>query len=489
MRLSNFRADAGRSERLIDLITLISAFVLASIAAQALLPSLVDDSFIYLRVAANIAHGTGWVYNPGETSNPATSVLYTLLLVATGSVIGFGEQTLAVAYTVSLCALFTVQYLAWRKSDGWPAAVTIAIGCCFSSCLLGAFGMESPLLLALVSASALSWRRFGDGYRTGLLLGLTALTRPEGIAMLGLVGLLGLARRRIAWRSTLVAVLLMLPWILFATVYFGTAMSQTAAVKAAQRHYGWWATQPDFVIGFLSQPLLPWLTFSVAAIGMVLAWQRARKGDAFALLCIGFGLLQTLGYQLLGAPLGYAWYFACGNFAVDLAILLAGISLIRWLSERIRANAGKTFASAAGCLLLLALMSRFAVAPASMPGAYGLSRQYRVGADWLRTHSDKDDTFAATEIGYLGWYSGLRVLDTHGLIHPDALSELRKGNLHWWYDRGQRPRFVVNHIPAWHGEPGNETWPAELSKDFLSGYHVVFEFDVVRIYERNPGSS
>jgi hypothetical protein len=486
MRLSIFQADAGRSERLIDLTTLVSMFVFASVAAQMLLPALVDDSFIYLRVAANIAHGNGWLYNPGETSNPATSVLYTLLLVATGSVIGFGAQTLAVAFTVSLCALFTIQYLAWRRSDGWFAAVSIAIGCCFSSCLLGAFGMESPLLLALVSASALSWRRLGDSWWTGILLGLTALTRPEGIAMLGLVGLISLARRRIAWRSALATVLVTLPWVVFATIYFGTAMSQTAAVKAAQRHYGWWATQPDFVIGFLHQPLFPWLTFAVAGMGLVLAWQRSRKGDAFALLCIGFGVLQILGYQLLGAPLGYAWYFACGNFAVDLAIMLAGICAIRWISDQIRANAGRTLVSAAGCLLLLALMSRFAVAPALMPTTYGLSRQYRVGADWLRGHSDKGDTVAATEIGYIGWYSGLRVLDTHGLIHPDALPELRKGNLHWWYDRGQRPRFVVNHIPAWHGEPGNETWPAELSKDFLAGYHVVFEFDVLRIYERNP---
>ena len=471
--------------RLIDAATLGVFLLLIAALSHQLLPALVDDSFIYLRIAANIANGDGWVYNLGENANAATSVLYTLLLVAVGILTGFDANTLAIAYGVTLYALLVVQYLAWRESDGWIAAVTIALGSGMSARLLGSFGMECALLLTLVSATALAFRHHGDNWRVGLLVGLTALTRPEGIIVLGVIGLIVLSHRRIAWRSVSVATLSVLPWLLFATLVFGSPMSQTAAVKAAQRHYGWWATQPDFAVGFLLQPRWAWLTLGLAAAGIVIAWSRSRKHDPFAIVCIGFGALQVPGYQFLDAPLGYDWYFAPGNFSADLAILLAGISLLRLLASRLRSPVGSQAVTAIGALALLLAISRIGMAPAAVPGSYGLSAQYRVGAEWLRTHAQPEDSVAATEIGYIGWYSGLRVLDIHGLIHPHALPALRERNLHWWYDLGERPRFVVTHIPAWHGEPGSEqTWPQALSEDFASQYTVVFEHDILRIHER-----
>lgn len=471
--------------RLIDALTIAVFVVLIAGLGRMLLPALVDDSFIYLRIAANIVHGDGWVYNVGENANAATSVLYTLLVVATGALTGFDAHTLAIAYSVTLFSLLAVQYFAWRESDGWIVAVTIALGSGLSARLLGSFGMECALLLTLVSATALAFRHYGDNWRVGLLAGLTALTRPEGIIVLGVIGLIVLAHRRIAWRSLGVAILTVLPWLLFATMVFGSPLSQTAAVKAAQRHYGWWATQPDFAIGFVLQPRFAWLTVALAFAGLAIAWSRSRKHDAFAIICIGFGIVQVLGYQYLGAPLGYDWYFAPGNFAVDLAILLAGISAVRFVAARQRSPAVSQAVTTIGAIALLFVISRIGMAPGLVPGVYGLSAQYRVGAEWLRTHARPEDSVAATEIGYIGWYSGLRVLDIHGLIHPQALQALRERNLHWWYDRGERPRFVVTHIPPWHGEPGSQqTWPHALSDDFASQYAVVFEHDILRIHER-----
>jgi hypothetical protein len=121
-----------------------------------------------------------------------------------------------------------------------------------------------------------------------------------------------------------------------------------------------------------------------------------------------------------------------------------------------------------------------------MPSEYRLSDEYRYAGKWMREHSTQNDAFAATEIGYLGWYSGLRTLDIHGLAHPRSLPWLRKHNLHWWWDVGERPRYVVTHDKPWEGEPGSAaTWPLDLSADFFQQYSLVLKYKAIVVYEKN----
>jgi hypothetical protein len=444
---------------------------------------LVDDSFIYLRISANIGGGQGWLYNSGEVSNGATSTTFVLLVAALGSLIGYSKWTLAAAYGASLYALAALQYLAWRR-DGRVRAVVLAIGVSGGARLLDSFGMETPLLLALVSATALSYRIRGDSALTGLLAGLTALTRPEGVALLGLIGLFELvSHRRLAWRSTLVAMLVFAPWFVFSRWYLGAVLSQTGEIKALQREIGWWATQPGFAISFVQQARFPWLTLPLGVAGFWWVLRHSRR-DSFAPLFVGFGVVQVLGYQLLDAPSGYPWYFAPGNAAVDLCVLLLGAWVVDFVARR---SALPRVLVASATVLLLIPMLRLGMAPLhQLPGPYRMGDAYRAVAEWTRRHSQPGDTLAATEIGYLGWYSQMPILDIHGLVHPRALPWLRQHNLHWWWDTGERPRFVVVHSPPWTGEPGAEdSWPAETSAEFHAQYREVFRADPVRLYERN----
>ncbi len=484
-------ATPGAGLRRFDLAVLAALLPVAAALAWALMATPVDDAYIYLRVAANIAEGHGWSYNPGEPANPATSTSFVLLLAALGRVAGFGTHTLAASFALCLFALLAAHYLAWRRSDGVAIALLACAVIASSSRLLASVGMETALLLAAVSWTALAWQRRGDGWVVGLLAGITALTRPEGLLVLALIGLCALLQRRLAWRSLLAALVVVLPWVVWATLEFGSPLAQTAAVKAAQRHYGWWGQQPDFLIAFLQQPAWPWLTLPAAAIGIVLAARRWRGGDAFAAICIGFGLLQVIGYQFLGAPLGYPWYHAPGNLAVDLALVLVIAAAAAWARRHFTgmaqgARRSRATAVATACTLACApLFLRAGMTPAAWPTPPAFAADYRNSAEWLRAHAAPGDEAAATEIGRIGWHSGLRILDIHGLIHPQALPALREGNLHWWYDAGLRPRFVVSHVPAWHGEPGSaETWPESLSADFFAGYRLVHEHGVMRIHER-----
>jgi hypothetical protein len=252
-------------------------------------------------------------------------------------------------------------------------------------------------------------------------------------------------------------------------------------VKAAQRHYGWWAAHPGFLVEFVSQLRWPWLTLPLASAGVVLAGARARAGDPFALLCIGYGVAQVAAYAALGAPAGYPWYQAAGDLAIDLAVALAVLGFSRALAARVRLRVPPPVLAASVALVL----SGAGATPWRWPAGHPLAPQYREAGLWLRAHGSPSEDVALSEIGYVGWYAGLRVLDVHGLLHPEALSSLRAGNLHWWWDRGLRPRFVLTHTPAWHGEAGSrETWPPALNEAFVASYAPVARLGELRIFER-----
>lgn len=478
------RADA------IDRLVLSGLLLAALAAAVSLQAALVDDAYIYLRIAANIGNGLGWTYNVGEQANAATSATYTLLLTAVGKLVGYGPLALGLAWGIGLAAFACLQYLAWRPLYGRLLALLITVLVAGATRMLDSIGMESALLMALVTAVALAWQRHGDSWVTGVLVGLCMLTRPEGVLVAGLVGVAHLAHtRRLPWRSALAATLLVLPWLAFAHFYFGGIGSHTAAVKAVQRSYGWWATQPGFAIGWLQQMRWPWLSLALAAAGTVLMVRQAIQRHVTGLFCVVFGLAQVSAYQLMGAPAGYHWYYVPGNVAIDLslAVLLAAACLA--LHQRLRGKARAWLPPLAAIAGAAVLLGGVAVMAWRLPAAPYFAAQYRVVGDWLHDHGAPGDTFAATEIGYLGWHAGLKVLDIHALLHPRALPELRKANLHWWWDEGSRPRFVVSHDPPWHGEPGSEqTWPAPLTAQFQQQYHEVFRHGSLRVYERTGGA-
>jgi hypothetical protein len=145
-----------------------------------LLPGLriVDDAYITYRYALNIAHGHGFVYNPGEFVLGTTTPLYTLLLAVTGWLTKSDSYPTisivfnALADTVGVVLLYD---LARRLFSHWlpatvigllwvvaPRSVTFAIG-----------GMETSLFVTMdrkrvgpiLSSVALGRRNFLHFYR------------------------------------------------------------------------------------------------------------------------------------------------------------------------------------------------------------------------------------------------------------------------------------------------------------------------------------
>lgn len=150
-----------------------------------------DDSWIHLQIARNVATGHGWSYNPGEPTGASTSPLWVLLLAPLFWLPG--------DVTVWVKALGSLLYLAnvWLVADltrritgdrrvAWLAGLLTAWG---PTAVWGALsGMEVHLYLLLtllgLRAAVAAHAAGRPGYATTLWLGLAGWARPELWALL-----------------------------------------------------------------------------------------------------------------------------------------------------------------------------------------------------------------------------------------------------------------------------------------------------------------
>ena len=162
-----------------------------------------DDAFITYRMAANLASGHGFVYNPGEWHLGSTAALYGLILAALGWLLG-PDRIPVLSGVLSCASLFATGLMlpalgagassaagggdAARADDiaGWRAGVAAGLLYAASPLLFVTFGGEMPFLLALVTGAFLAERR-GRPRLSAVLAALAALTRPDGVQVIAMV--------------------------------------------------------------------------------------------------------------------------------------------------------------------------------------------------------------------------------------------------------------------------------------------------------------
>jgi hypothetical protein len=162
----------------------------------------VDDAFITFRYAKNLASGFGPVYNVGERVEGYTNFLWMLLLAA-GAKLQLQPEAvsrwLGVAFGAG--AIGATAWLAGATTTSWRTWIPpafLAVHPAFAS--WGPGGLEVPMFACLltwgVGLAALESDSGTLKPLSALLLGLASLTRPEGIAVAGLVAAIALAPGR-----------------------------------------------------------------------------------------------------------------------------------------------------------------------------------------------------------------------------------------------------------------------------------------------------
>jgi hypothetical protein len=214
-----------------------------------------DDAYISFVYSRNLAEHGQLVFNLGDYVEGYTNFLWTVL-ISLGMVIKVPPEWTAKVLSAA-CALGTlwVAHVAVERALGkrslWsvlPAAL-LALSSGFACWTSG--GLETQLftLLCTVAIEGLVAAE-GPGrglQRAGIALALAAMTRPEGLfiaAVIGLVRLIcnGLGKRRLVTRTELIAAACFLgiwaPWFAWRWWYYGWPFPNTYYVKA----HGPWAS-------------------------------------------------------------------------------------------------------------------------------------------------------------------------------------------------------------------------------------------------------
>ena len=396
-----------------------------------------DDAFITYRYVDHLVQGKGLVYNEGERVFGSTTPLYLLLLASLRSILDIPTPTLAVRLNgvFFACSGLLVWVLLRRITASAPVAAFLAAALLVDPYLL-AFstgGMESSLFVALVLCGFLALTH-GKGRVFGWVAGLATLTRPEGLLLLPWGALrFRSSKREMAWAAMSFA-LPVSAWALFAVAYFGTVIPLSLVAKAKPLY----PLDPGTALVALTDYLSHWTAADPlpgewlrAAIdwGVVLGLGGAslvdgdlRRRGSWCAVAFLWTLAAAYG---AGNPMFFEWYWPMFQVALLLATGTGIVAVARLLGSPLARRT--LWAAAAAWIALVSLGPYLHTGEIRTPELLvrrNASRlrvsAYEAAAQEINRVAGPSDVALATEIGSFGYSFRGKVLDSCGLVSPEA---------------------------------------------------------------------
>ena len=449
---------------------------------------MLDDAFITFRYVRNLAHGLGFVYNPGERILGTTTPLYALLLtpfaVAGADFVVAGKIVNILASTVTV---FVVFLIARRVFGNWPAilaAMLMAIST--NNVWAASTGMETELnvLILLLFIYAYLSQRYSI---TAALAAVALVTRPDDLILVGVI---------FAWQFTKVIfrkqsaesfvrpfaifVLCLLPWLIFATLYFGSPLPNSIIGKVASyrvpvsENLAMYLGQYGFALD-TPRALVTTILFLLGTLSIL------RRRDDLIIL-VAYFLCYSAAFVVSGARLGSGWYWQ-PMWPIHSIIVAGGFCFIGQVSEK--SSIGATLARfripiAATVVLIVALVWAGALKarfidprpPDDLEWA-----ELAAAGRWINQNTAPNATVSLETIGAVGWYSNRYIIDEGGLVSPQVAKINERLGSPDFFKILQT--FQPDYYLAWiHGEldlvnsvPVQEEW-------FAAHYHPIGTFDV-----------
>ncbi|MGH7318820.1 MAG: hypothetical protein ACRELA_04225 [Candidatus Rokuibacteriota bacterium] len=393
-----------------------------------------DDSWIHLRFAENLAAGRGFAINPGAPVAGSTAPLWTLLLA--------GAMTLGVPGLVAAKGLGLAGYAATgllTRRLGLTLGLTPGLALVAGLGVVGLgrlvwgalSGMEVPVAAALIATAALLVAR-GRALAGSAALGLASLARPE-VMLLVLLHAAEARHPAGALARAAGAGLVVMPALAFNLATVGRLVPATAAAKIEGGLLGHleglpdaWSATGDRIVTFLVEwgvqlvadhPALP----ALGLIGLGLLRRQPLAWLAGALV------LHPVAMALFAPYRGPA--FQTGRYSahlLPLAVVVAVVGLARVVALLPRQRTLR-----AGVLLVIALALAFGLWPASRGYAWGVQNinamQVELGR-WIARHTPPAARLGVNDIGAITYFGDRSVIDLMGLVTPEILPYRRQGS-------------------------------------------------------------
>jgi hypothetical protein len=438
----------------------------------------VDDAYITFRYARNIVNGIGFVYNPAERVMGTTTPLYTLLMAGLSFLLRTSNYPPMAIWINALtdgatCALLVSlgQAISGHRRVGIAAGLLYTIAPFSVTFAIG--GMETSVFVLLLCLTALLYLRGATFWPFTAALAL--LTRPDALIFVGPIGLHYLFRyfRSLSNRSYSLRIMNyeliksatlffapLLPWVLFATFYFGSPIPHSIAAKTAAyrlspeegfirlwQHY----STPFFEdVTIQKSPLnaikipvgetgIPFGNFwplpgiilylSLSIIGLL----TSRRHDSCTLPITLYPFLYFVTFAIAN-PLIFRWYLT-PPLPLYFILILTGLThiidsivqrILRFIPSPTHPYAQTVFILTCAFFFLLTIRAWVLIPdhgparPAPDMAWFQLEELYTQVSRQLAPEVTPDTVIAAGDIGAIGYFSGARILDTLGLVSPES---------------------------------------------------------------------
>ncbi|RIK10066.1 MAG: hypothetical protein DCC49_04650 [Acidobacteria bacterium] len=440
-----------------------------------------EDSLITLRYAKHLWRGDGLTYNVGEKVMGFTSPLWTMMTAPIAGVNSYGMARVGLGllclafYVAAVGIILGLAKTSFRLAPAGflvltallalePRLVTESVG-----------GMEMSLFVLFMASSALAIEKnkFGLAF---LVASLSFLTRPEGVLLWVVVfaHIWYIKRKAPLQQAVLFSAPVVLPWLAFASAYFGSPVALSARAKSG------WSSGGESVLSTLTRPgdlEVVWRDMTVgrltglpaglrgAAVAAVAAtwvlglWSafRRERGTALMLQALMGALLL---FYYFGRAIYFPWYavtslvvlaVAAGCVADDLVDVVRegtgdGDTPVHTKVPSQGRQIGSRIVSVTA--VLVALIACIAMWPrlgnAKEFQLYEESVRQPIG-EYLRECTDNDSAVMLEPIGYIGYFSDRRILDLGGLVSPELAATRDKLEPGWGAREvhALRPEYLI----------------------------------------------
>lgn len=374
-----------------------------------------DDFFITIRYAVNVAQGRGWVFNPGERVQGTTTPLLTILIalfMRLGLPPIFSVRLICSAFLFGT-SIFCYGYFRRKGQEGIGFAAGLILY--FILPVMQLFGNEVPLCFFFIMASLYYFDR--EEWKTSAVFQcLYALTRMEGLLFFIIcTTILFWRKKKVVYGVLIPPVLLIIPWFVFSHIYFGDIFPNTLYAKARQ------GAQMNIWIPFSTGLHHTWRElflnaeipfFSLCAWFGLTALLRRRHG-----LLLSWIIIHQVSYWLIGVPGSYKWYYYPLWLLYPMA-LAGGVAFFSGDAADFSALKGRP-RIVYGALLAFLLFQGYRQ-PHINTFYHARHDLYKNVAAYIRQNMPAGSQLIADEIGIIGYLlPDYTILDTAGIVHKN----------------------------------------------------------------------
>ena len=442
------------------LIGFIALGLIARIVFWAVTDRKLDDAMITIKFDKNLADGFGLVHNLGDGHVQGFTSALSVLVPMPGELIwhggGFFLIRLVSLACFALAAIYAYRIAGELGLGRWPTAFALAyLALDQNQVFFGVAGMETQIAVAVL-LGGMYYVLVEDYPKSGVALGLAVLARPDFVLWVAPAYVFLIIRNhREALRAAAISAAIVLPWVIFTWVYYGSPIPNTVTAKnnvyvpdfpglthphawlnflgdqLSANVHDWKLFAPFWEDGFLRQAPLAYgaakvIALSVAALAIVGAISTLRRASWLPAIAY---LLLFVAYKVLYLTSGYfEWY---GAPAVAVLVLMASIGLdrlSRWVSAAMRSRFRPAYVAMVPALLLALIYA--------WPLPYRTVVEDRVQHDienkvrdplgrYLGEVVRPGQTITSESSGYVGYYTNGTLYDWPGLESTTVVNALR----------------------------------------------------------------